>query len=35
MQNRQADITEANTAAQIKAQQDQLAETKRQFNIQA
>lgn len=35
IQWRQADVTEANTAAQIKAQQDQLAETKRQFNIQA
>lgn len=35
IQWRQADITEANTAAQLKAQQDQLNESKRQFNIQA
>ena len=34
IQGRQADITEANTAAQLKAQQDQLNESKRQFNIQ-
>ncbi len=35
IQGRQADITEANTAAQLKSQQDQLAETQRQFNIKA
>lgn len=33
IQGRQADITEANTAAQLKSQQDTLAEQKRQFDI--